>query len=152
MVFPEVFTARTGEHLPSPAGDLMFDSALLASPGFEHAAYFTHTWLTQKPAEGITQARFTTWTRDSGIISTVDHATIKIPASDELEYRAKGTHEQVFQVHLQHCAGAAIQAAEDLPAFIRRFDDKREESDQLLTLAGYQSEATERGETVAESS
>ena len=133
----------SGEHLPAPAGDLHVESAILASPGFETCALVTRSWMQQKPSDGSTQHSFCNWLADGSVISTVDHATLKLSIPGDQEIRVSGTPEQVYQAHLEHCAGKPVHPAGDIPEILSRFHHKREQADRLVTEKRLQSEVRE---------
>lgn len=129
-------------HLPSPAGDLTIQTAMLASPGLEHCARVTRAWLEQTPAKGINSFAFLTWLADGNHSSTSDQPilTLKNPA---LHHRANGSPDAVFQTHLQSLNGHPILPAADPAEFKSRLLREAEETDRLLTEKGLQSETRE---------
>ena len=137
------WTFVSGEHLPAPAGDLFIESVILASPGFETCALITHSWMKQKPSDGTTQLTLCTWIDDGSVISTVDHATLKLAIPGDQEIRVSGTPEQIYQAHLKHCAGKTIMPARDIPEILSRFQQKKEQADRLITERRLQSEVRE---------
>ncbi len=135
----------TGEQSTSPAGDLHLHSAILAAPGLDHSACVVHAWATLKPKAGTTQSSFGSWLADGTFIRTNDHPYLPHRNPRVRDFRASGTPDQVFQAHLQHCAGQAISPSRDPQELLARVQQEKEETDQLLTAMGYQSEVREVG-------
>lgn len=135
----------TGEQSTSPAGDLHLHSAILAAPGLDHSACIVHAWATLKPESGTTQCSFGSWLADGTFIRTNDHPFLPHRNPRVRDFRASGTPDQVFQAHLHHCAGQAIAPSRGPQELLARVQQEKEETDQLLTAMGYQSEVREAG-------
>ena len=135
----------TGEQSTTPAGDLHQHSAILVAPGLDHSACIVHAWSTLKPEAGTTQCSFGSWLADGTFIRTNDHPYLPHRNPRVRDFRASGTPDQLFQAHLQHCAGQAIAPSRDPQELLARVQQEKEETDQLLTAIGYQSEVREAG-------
>lgn len=131
----------TGEHLPSPANDLMVESATLASPGLEHCVHINRVWMEQNPEKGSTLVSFSTWLADDTVVHTHDHPLPPLQDPHLRHYRASGPPERVFEAHLRNLAGETTRPSPDLPSLLARFQSSKEQIDHLLTKAGLQSEA-----------
>lgn len=136
------WTFILGERLPSPAGDLIVENAILASPGLEHCVRINRAWMEQKPETGFTHFTFITWLEDGTHASTHDqpYLALKHP---HLHHRASGPPERVFGAHLKHLSGLAIDPSSDIPELHARILREKEETDRLLTEMGLQSEVRE---------
>jgi len=135
----------SAKHLPSPAGDLLMDTVLLASPGFEHCMTVNHVSLTRNHGKGTMETTFLTWLGDERVISTSDHASLKLGIPRVSGFRASGSPAQVFATHLKHCEGHVISAAGDASRLTGRILRLMEEVEVLLIEAGLQSEVREAG-------
>lgn len=135
----------SARHLPSPAGDLMVDSLFLASPGLEHCASVSHVWLARNHGEGTTETCFFTWVEDGRVVASIDHAPLPLSSPRMIGQRVSGTPEQVFESHRNLCAKHAISASRDRSELLARIRNLMEESDALLTEAGFQSVVRETG-------
>jgi hypothetical protein len=132
----------SAERLNSPAGDLMIEHALVASPGLEHCARINRVWLEQKPGMGSNQFTFITWLADGNHFSTLDQPYLPLK-NPHLHQRASGTPEEVYQAHLRGTAALAVSPSRDHSELLARLQQEKEESDRLLTDKGFQSEVRE---------
>ena len=137
------WTLVSAKHLPSPAGDLVMDTAILASPGFEHCMTVNHVLLTRNPGKGTMETTFLTWIEDERVISTVNQPSLKLGIPRVSGFRASGSPAQVFATHLKHCEGHKLSAAGDASQLTGRILRLMEEVEVLLIKAGLQSELRE---------
>ncbi len=132
-----------GTHLVFPAGDVVQESAYLASPGLEHHLSISASWNVAFPGYFPTQSSFISWLADG--TSTVTHERpflpLRIPGI--LEFRARGNSEEVFQSHLRQLAGQPLDPPKSPQEFLSRLDAHRAVTDRRLTELGYQSETRE---------
>ena len=133
------------EKLPSPVGDLTIETVLLASPGFEHAASFHHSWLERKPTGGVSEFSFLTWLIDGKILCTTHMPLLQIERPDVDAVRVKGTAEEVFQAHLARCGGREISPATGQAELRERFQQERRDASALLEAAGLRGPIREIG-------
>ncbi len=133
------------EKLPSPVGDLTIETALLASPGFEHAACFHHSWLERKPTAGVSEFSFLTWLKNGKILCTTHMPLLPIERPDVDAARVRGTAERVFQAHLVRCGGREINPATSPAELRERFQQERRDAGALLEAAGLRGPAREIG-------
>jgi hypothetical protein len=131
----------TGDRLPSPAGDLVMETAVLVSPGLEHCATLIRAWMEQTPAKGVTHFRFITWLEDGNHVTTHDHPYLAL-SNPHLHHRASGKPEQVFQAHLQNLSGHAVAPSSGIEHLRARLLQEKEEGDRLTTEHGLQIEST----------
>jgi hypothetical protein len=132
----------TGERLPSPAGDLVIENTVLASPCLEHCASISRAWLEQRESKGVIHFTFRTWFADGTHASTYDQPFLVLDPTNAA-YRASGPPEHIWQAHLRHLSTHPISPASD-PAELRaRLLHEKEETDRLLTEKGFQSEVRE---------
>jgi hypothetical protein len=132
-----------GERLPSPAGDLISESATLVSPGFEHCIHINRSWMARTPEKGSSYFSFSTWLADETLISTHDYPQPLLRDPHLRQHTVTGPPERVFEAHLRHLAGEAILPSHDLPQLRARLQSARELSARLATEAGLQSETRE---------
>ncbi len=138
------WTFIEGEHLPSPAGDLMSETACLAAPGLDHCAQVSRAWLNQRPEKGVNHFRFITWLEDGSYLTTCDQPFLVL-SNAHLHYRASGAPESVFQSHMGHLNSVNIRPATDPDDLRARLLHIKQETDRLLTEKGLQSEVREAG-------
>lgn len=131
---------QAGTRLISPDGDIVSETAHLAPATLEHDLCITCSWNLAAPGRMIFQNSFLTWLPDDAHISTHDHPFIFLDDSKSRSFRARGGMEQVYQAHLRHCAGEALDPPTDSATRAARILALQEESDQHLTALGYQSE------------
>ena len=136
------WTFITGERLPSPAGDLVMESAVLAAPALDHIALVHRAWMEQRPEKGLTHFTFLTWLTDGTHASTHDQHFLNLD-HPHLHQRAPGTPEQVWQAHLRHVSTLAVSPATDIADLRARLLREKTESDRRLTENGLQSETRE---------
>jgi hypothetical protein len=122
----------TAERLPSPAGDLVTETATLASPGLEHCMNFSRSWMEQRANKGITAISFLTWLADGTLVRTHDHPQLASLDPMVIHHRASGPPDRVYQSHLRHLAGRPVLPAADLPDLLARLARENERADQYL--------------------
>lgn len=133
----------SGERLPSPAGDLIVETAHLAAPGLEHCLRIARAWMQHTPKKSNNQFTFITWIDDgSEHISTMDQPFIAL-RNPQFHHRANGEPESVYQAHLDHIAGFSIHRPKDDAALLELLRIDKEESDKLMVERKLQSEVRE---------
>ena len=132
-----------GERLPSPAGDITLDSALLASESLEHAAVFHHVWAAQKSNSATSTVKFVSRSINGTSIWTQDHPYLNLNLPAIEEHRASGSPERVFKAHLHNCEGHMIRPAGSVSELQERLKKEVEEADRIMTDRGLQSETRE---------
>lgn len=139
------WTSFLMEKLPSPGGDLMVQTVLLASPGFEHAACFHHSWLERKPTAGVSEFSFLTWLKDEKILCTTPMPLLPLERPDVDTARVRGTEEEVFRAHLARCSRCEINPATSPAELRERFQQERRDIGALLEAAGLRGPTREIG-------
>jgi hypothetical protein len=133
----------SGERLPSPAGDLIVETAYIAAPGLEHYLRIMRAWLQHTPKKAELHLTFTTWIDDgSEHISTMDQPFITLK-NPQFHHRAKGGPEAVYQAQLGHIAGFNIHRPQDVSALLRLLQTDKEESNRLMVERKLHSEVRE---------
>ena len=125
------------EQLPSPAGDLMLQSAIMTSPDLAHALCLHHSWLEQKPASGTGEFLFLTWLADGKLASTTHMALLPIHRPNVDTVKVSGTEEEVFRAHLARCPYGKIDAAVSPEHLLERYLHEKEEISRLLENEGF---------------
>ncbi len=133
------------ERLPSPAGDLMTESALLVSPSFEHFLCLNHSWLEQKSTSGTGGFTILTWLKDGKMLCTTPMPLLPIDRLNVDTVRVKGTADEVFQFHLARCSSRETNPARSREEVLDRFRHEKEELRELLEKAGLQGPVREVG-------
>ena len=131
------------EHLPCPGGDLMVQSAILASPGLEHTLSITRAWMEQAADRAVNHHHFMTRLEDGATVRTHDQPFLDLQLPGFTERGARGEPEAVYQNHLASLGGRMPAAAGSRAALLERIEQLKAAFDQALTAAGYQSEARE---------
>jgi hypothetical protein len=129
-----------GERLPSPLGDIMVDTAILAAPGLEHCVCFHYVWSPLKPYAGTVSVKFLSYSINGTSIWTQDHPHLDLKLPNVEEHRAGGSPERVFQAHLRNCEGHMIRGPGSAEELLRRIEEEKEITDRILTERGYQDE------------
>lgn len=125
------------ERLPSPAGDLTMDTAIVASPRLEHILHLSHT-LSPQNSPPYADCEFVTYLQSGRKIYTSSLPIIEIGRTDVDSAQAKGNHLQIFQAHLARCVEHPMAPANDLHSLLARLHDEKAEAHALLEAAGYQ--------------
>lgn len=134
-----------GEHLPSPAGDLTIESAVIASGDRAHVLRITRAWMEQAPAGADNQYTFATWVSGGLVVRTHDRPFLRLPHRSATDHEASGTPDQILDAHLRNLGAQMTDAAPDDETLHARLLEEKQESDDLLTAGGYQDEAREAG-------
>jgi hypothetical protein len=124
------------DRLPSPAADLVIESALLVSPGLEHSISFHHSWLERKPTQGTSEFSFLTWLKDGKILCTTHMPLLPLERPDVDTVRARGAEEVVFQAHLDRCPTHEIDPAGSAEHLRERFRREKQDMNDFLEAAG----------------
>ncbi len=133
----------SAERLPSPAGDLIVETAHLAAPGLEHCLRIARAWMQHTPQKSNNQFTFITWIDDgTEHISTCDQPYLALK-SPQFHHRAKGDSEAVYQAQLGHIVGFMIHRPQDIAALLELLRIDREETDRLLEEQKFQSAVRE---------
>jgi|GEM_PF-4039452 len=133
------------EKLPSPVGDLTIETALLASPGLDHAACFHHSWLERKPTASVSEFSFLTWLKDGKILCTTHMPLLPRERPNVDAARVRGSEEQVFQAHLTRCGSREIAAARSAAVLRERFQQERRDVGVMMEAAGLRGPVREIG-------
>ncbi|MEO5917843.1 MAG: hypothetical protein ABIS50_26660 [Luteolibacter sp.] len=133
----------SGTQLVFPAGDVILETAHLASPGLDHQLAISASWNVALPGYIPTQSSFTTWLADGTSIVTHERPFLPLRIPGIQEFRASGNPDAVFQSHLHHLAGKPLDPPKDPQEFLSRLDAHRAATDRRLTELGYQSETRE---------
>lgn len=133
----------SGTHVVFPAGDVVHETAHLASPGILHQLTISASWNVALPGYVPTQSSFTTWLTDGTSVVTHERPFLPLRISGIQEFRARGNPDAVFQSHLHHLAGKPLDSSKDPQEFLSRLDAHRAAADRRLTELGYQSETRE---------
>jgi hypothetical protein len=129
-----------GQRLPSPAGDITMDTAILASPELEHVLFIHHVWTLLRPQAGTTSIKFLSWSINGTSVWTQDHPDLDLKLPNVEEHRAHGSPDRVFRAHLGNCEGHMIRGPGSVEELLARIDQEQEITDRCLTERGYQEE------------
>ncbi len=133
------------ERLPSPGGDMTIETVLLASPELEHSVCFHLSWMSRKPAPGVSEFSFLTWLRCGKILCTTHMPLLPLDRPDVEAERVRGPEAKVYQAHLARCSGREIAAASNSAEVHARFDQERRDIGELLEAAGLRGPVREIG-------
>lgn len=129
-----------GQRLPSPAGDVTVDTAILASPDLKHVLFIHYVWTLLQPRKGIPSIKFLSWSINGTSVWTQDHPHLDLGLPNVEEYRAHGSPDRVFQAHLRNCEGHMIRGPGNVEELLAKIDQEQEITDRCLSERGYQEE------------
>lgn len=130
-----------GQRLPSPAGDITVETAIIASPELDHVMFIHHVWPLIRPQAGTTSVKFLSCSINGTSIWTQDHPHLDLNLPNVEEHRTYGSPDRVFQAHLRNCEGHMIRGPGSVEEWLRRIEEEQEITDRILTERGYQDEA-----------